>query len=200
MCYLDKNSQILHFEDLTAYEFVVKKIKHRNKELYYIIKNKGKSKTKLFDSIIEEESKPVIIKEEDIVFEFNKQIKIFEGNVNIENKNIYTLLFPNADTKDVSVSLNTFRKIKNNFNEFVNTVLVNASKEAFIMANAWKEDSEKETTKQEIYEILKQSSFELEIREKDFTIYFNDLDLFYGHSLLYNGNIESDEFDTTIAG
>ena len=67
------------------------------------------------------------------------------------------------------------------------------------LANDWCEDDGHIITDEEIYRRI-DGDFSIEIRDKEYTIYFDDDDLFYGHTIVYNGNIENNEFDTTIAG
>ena len=70
-----------------------------------------------------------------------------------------------------------------------------------LLANEWREDGDThEITAEEIARRIDSDSLDLEIYKKDYTIYFDDDDLFWGHSIVYNGNIETNEFDATIAG
>lgn len=198
--FLDNTTPLNHLnlENLTPYNFIVKKVKDKN--LYYIIKLKGKSKTNLFNSIIEEQSKPLSIIEDDVTFNYDRTLDWYQGKVVIENKNVSVMLYPETNTTDATESLNTFKQIKKDFKNFYHKVLSQCSKDIRIMANDWREDDDThEITSEEIYKRI-DGDFEIEIRGKDYTIYFNDDDLFWGHTIVYNGNIENNEFDTTIAG
>ena len=69
------------------------------------------------------------------------------------------------------------------------------------IANEWKdEDDTHEITNEEIYNRIDKNHFDIEIRDKKFTIYFEDDDLFWGHTIMYEGNIENNEHKATIAG
>ena len=76
--------KLLKIKALTPYEFIVRKIK--GKEFYYIIKVKGKSHTKKFDSIIKENTKVIEIRDGKDVFTYDRRISMYEGKVNIDNK------------------------------------------------------------------------------------------------------------------
>ena len=198
--FLDNTSPLKHLnvEDLTPYTFIVKKIKDKN--IYYLIKLKGKSKTNKFDSIIEEQSKPLTIIEDNNTFIYDRTLDWYKGKVVIENKNISVMLSPETNTTDATESLDTFKKIKNHFKNFYHKVLSQCSKDIVALANSWREDDDThEITSEEIYKRI-DSDFDIEIIGKDYTIYFNEDNLFWGHTILYNGNIENDKFDTTIAG
>ncbi len=191
--------QFLNVDNLTGYDFIVKKVK--NKELYYIIKLVGKSKTDIFDSIIEEQSKPLVITENDDVFTYDRALDWYEGEVVIGDKKISVMLLPEPDTTDATESLNTFRKIKNDFQNFYKTVLLRCSQDMVTTANDWREeDDTHEITAEEIYRRIDSDTFDLEISEKYYSVYLDDDDLFCGHTILYNGSIENDEFETTLAG
>ncbi|MBQ3502452.1 MAG: DUF2262 domain-containing protein [Clostridia bacterium] len=198
--FLDNTTPLnnLKLDDLTPYIFEVKKLK--DNDVFYVVKVKGKSKTNKFDTIIEEQSKPLVITEEDTTFNYDRTFDWYNGKVNIENKNISIMLYPETNTTDATESLNTFKKIKNDFKNFYHKVLSQCSKDIRVMANDWREDGDThEITSEEIYKRI-DNDFDIEIRGKDYTIYFNDDDLFWGHTILYNGNIENNIFDTTIAG
>lgn len=110
------------------------------------------------------------------------------------------MLFPETNTTDATELLSTFKKIKNDFKNFYHKVLSQCSKNMVVMANGWREDDDThEITAEEIYTRI-DGDFGIEIRGKEYTLYFNDDNLFWGHTILYNGNIENNIFDTTIAG
>lgn len=194
-----QSSSFLDIENLTPYDFIVRKIK--NKEEYLVIKLKGKSETTLFNSIIEEQSKPLIIKSGSDVFEFHKTYEDYEGKVVIDNKKINVSLYPKSNTTDATESLNTYNKIKNDFKNFYNTILSQCSKNMVSMANEWREEGDThEITADEIFKRIDSDSFDLEVRNTKYTIYLDDGDLFFGHTIMYKGNIDNEEFSTTIAG
>jgi hypothetical protein len=198
--YLDNTTPLkyLKVKNLTAYDFLVKKIKDRN--IYYIIKLIGQSKTKAFNSIVKELSKPLIVYSDKDKFTYDRTLGWYQSKINISNKTIQTMLYPKDDKYDATESLQTLQIIKKDFDNFYNKVLLQCSKAMVVTANAWQEDTEHLITAEEISKRIDKETFDLEISGKDFTIYFDDDDIFYGHVILYNGNIENDTFDATIAG
>ncbi len=199
-CFLDNTTPLnnLKLDDLTPYIFEVKKL--IDKDVFYVVKVKGKSKTNKFDTIIEEQLKPLSIIEEGDTFNYDRTLDWYQGKVVIDNKNVSVMLNPETNTTDATESLNTFKEIKKDFKNFYHRVLSQCSKNIRVMANDWREDGDThEITSEEIYKRI-DGDFEIEIRGKEYTIYWGDDDLFWGHTIVYNGNIENNEFDTTIAG
>ena len=198
--FLDNTTPLnnLSLNDLTPYIFKVKKIK--DNDAYFLVKLKGESKTNKFDEIIKEQSKPISITEGENTFDYDRTFECYNGKVFIENKNVSVMLCPNGDTTDATESLDTFKKIKNDFKDFYHNILTRCSEDIRVMANDWRDDDDThEITAEEIYQRI-DSDFDIEIRGKEYTIYFNDDDLFWGHTIIYNGNIENNIFDTNIAG
>ena len=199
--YLDNTTPLryLDIEKLTPYTFVVKKLKDKN--VFYIVDLKEKATTTLFDEIIKEETAVIEIEEGDSIFTFDRKYGWYEGKVDLENKKIVVLLYPERKTTDATNSLETFRKIKEDFKNFYHKVLDQCSYDLVYIANEWKdEDDTHEITNEEIYNRIDKNHFDIEIRDKKFTIYFEDDDLFWGHTIMYEGNIENNEHKATIAG
>lgn len=143
------------------------------------------------------EIKPLSIKEESNIFNYDNSLDLYEGKVLVENKRMSVIL---CSEVDITESLNTFKIIKNDFKNFYQKVLSQCSKGITKLANDWREDGDThEITSEEIYKRI-DGDFDIEINGKNYTIFFNDDDLFLGHSILYYGNIENDLFSTTIAG
>lgn len=144
-------------------------------------------------------SQPLIIGETH-TFSYDKTLELYEGKVSIGNKNISVMLCPENNTTNATESLNTFKTIENDFKHFYHKVLIQCAKEMVELANDWREEEDThEITAEEICNRI-DGDFDIEIRGKDYTIYFNDDDLFLGHTIVYNGNIDNNEFDATIAG
>ena len=202
MVYFLDNTSPLHFlevKDLTPYNFVVKKVK--DKDFYCLIELKGRSYTNLFDSIIEENCKQLFIQDGDDVFEYNRRFNEYTGKIVIGDKTIDVSLNAERDTTDATKSLETLKKIKSDFQNFYSKVLTNCAEEMTKLANSWREDGDThEITKEEFIKRIDSDSFDLTIIDTSFTIYFGDDNMFWGHSIVYNGNIETNRYDATIAG
>ena len=189
----------LDIKKLSVYNVLVKKLKDKN--IYCIVKLNGKVETTVFDEIIKEETTPLEIEDGENLFEFDRTYGWYAGKVKLEGKRATVLLYPERKTKDATKSLNTFRKIEKDFKNFYHTVLSNCAESMVGMANEWKdEDDTHEITAEEIYRRIDKGCFDIEIRDTKLTIYFEDDDLFLGHTILYEGDIENKTFHTTIAG
>ena len=199
--FLDNTSplQFLQVKDLTPYKFVVKKVK--DKDFYCLIELNGISSTNLFDSIIEENCKQLSIQDGDDVFEYNRRFNEYTGKVIIGDKTIEVSLNAERDTTDATKSLETFKKIRSDFQNFYGKVLTNCAEEMTKLANSWREDGDThEITKEEFKQRIDKDSFDLVIIDTSYMIYFGDDNMFWGHSIVYNGNIETNRYDATIAG
>ena len=199
--YLDNTSPLkyLQIKELTVYNFLVKKIKDKN--LYYLVRLLDQGNTTIFDSIIEQYSKPLTISSDNFSFVYNRTYDCYDGKVILENKNISLSLYPEPDTTDATISLNTFNIIKNNFLKFYHNILLQCSKNLVKNANNWRDENDTHIiTEEEIFNKIDCNNFEMEIRRKRFLIYFNDNGLFCGHTISYKGNIENDKFNVTIEG
>ena len=193
-----KPLRFLDLQNLTPYDFVVKKLKDKN--FYYIIELKGKSNTNKFDPIIQEQSKPLTIIEKDYIFKFDRNFKWYEGKVFLGNKFANVFLYPKRNTTDATESLKVLNEIKNEFLNFFHNVLLQCSKNLVGLANEWQDDNTHLITIEEIYKRIDCDFFDMEIRDNKYTIYLDDDDLFLGHTIVYKGNIENNEFNVTIAG
>lgn len=197
--FLDKDAPFLDTNNLTPYTFLVKKIKDSDR--YCIAEFCGLSSTTAFDAIIEEQSKPLIIADGEDSFEFNRTFNSYDGSVVIENKKIKVSLYPERKTTDATESLNTFGIIKHNFRNFYHTVLQRCANDMVQLANEWREEGDThEITEEEIYKRIDTNSFEMDIRKTEYTIYLNDDNLFYGHTILHEGSFKTGRYSSTIAG
>ena len=201
MYYLNNDKQLkyLDIKNLSVYNIKCKKVKDKN--LYYILNVKN-VKDKRFDKIIQEQLKPITITVNDVLFTFDRRFSQYEGKYVVEDKKIEVSLQPNRNSIDADNSIETFKKINENFISFYENILKKCSKDIVELANEWNDDDEcdHEITEQEIFERINKNNIFIEIREKKFTIYMDDDDLFFGHSIVYYGNIENDEFSVDIAG
>lgn len=141
------------------------------------------------------------IKEDDIIFKYDYTLDVYKTTITIENKNLSISLSPDYDTNDFSQSLDTFRKIKSDFKNFYNNTLKRCSKEITALANIWnEEDPSHIITAEEISSRIDSPNLILDIALKDYTFFFNDDNIFLGHTIMCGGNIETGEFETTLAG
>lgn len=188
----------INIKDLTVYRFKCKKVK--DKRYYYVLKVK-EVKDKRFDAIIKEQLKPITMIVDDVLFTFNRTFCEYEGEFVAGGKKIDVSLGSDAKGLDAKKSTATFKKIKADFDAFYEKVLKNCAKDIVKDANEWRaDDDEHEITEEEIIKRISKSSPSFDINDNDYSIYFNDDDMFGGHTIIYNGNIRSEIFSIDIAG
>ncbi len=200
-CYLDEGAPCIKITPLTVYTFTVKKVKE--KDLYYLLDLKSADNSK-FVAIIEEQTRPITLQVCGSELTFNRRYNEFEGNVTIEGKSISLTLRPEKNTTNAEISLSTFETIKNNFKFFYSEVLQKCAECLVANANEWQEDDDESaepiTVLQFMKRVDKSTSFSLEISKTRYTFYFDDDDMFWGHSIICDGDIETGKFDATIGG
>ena len=135
-----------------------------------------------------------------VSFSFNKQFSQYDGKFTFNNKKIDITLEPARNSTDASKSIETFKKINADFNSFYKNILTKCAEEIVDLANDWNSDDEHIITENEIIDRINNNIFCIEINESDFSIYFEDDDLFFGHTIIYYGNIDNDKVSVDIAG
>ncbi|MCH5152733.1 MAG: DUF2262 domain-containing protein [Clostridiales bacterium] len=190
--------QFLHIENLHCYSIKCKKVKDRN--LYYIIQLK-KTKEKRFEPIIEEESRPIVISVNDTEFKFDKILSWYDGKVEFNGYTIDISLKPKENTLDATTSVATYKRIMEGWDNFYKKVLTRCANELVEGANEWRdEDDEHEITAEEFLRRIDTKKLSISIDGNNYTLYFDDDNLFWGHTIVYDGNIENDEFSINIEG
>ena len=185
-------------QNLTAYRFTCKKVK--DKRYYYVLKVK-EVKEKRFDEIVKEQLKPITMTVDDVLFTFNRMFSQYEGKFIVGDKKIDVSLGSDQKGLDAKNSTATFKKIKSNFDAFYEKVLKNCAKDIVEGANEWRDDDdEHEITEEEIVKRISKGKPSFDINDNNYSIYFDDDDMFGGHTIVYNGNIRSEKFTVDIAG
>lgn len=193
-----KPLKFIKTQNLSVYKIKCKKIKDKN--FYYLLKIK-KVKDKRFDKIIEEYSKPITTNIDGISFSFDRRFSQYEGKFVVKDKKVDISLEPDRNSMEATKSIETFKKINADFISFYEKALKKCSKEIVGLANDWKNDDDKHTiTENEIIKRIDKNNISMEISDNRFTIYFEDDDLFLGHTIVYYGNIDNDKFSVDIAG
>ena len=153
-------------------------------------------------SILAEYRKPIIITDKTLgEFELNKDLGLFNGNVNWLGKDISVSLEVNPDSKStwakaISVLRTMFEQQKQKDSEF----RVFAANQLVDPANDWRQDEDTvEITKQNFIERI--SLLELAVTSGgSFTAYYNDDDMFLGHAVTVHGNIKKGLKSANIEG
>ena len=190
--------QFLHIENLHCYSIKCKKVKDRN--LYYIIRLK-KTKEKRFEPIIAEESRPITISVNDTEFKFDKILSWYDGKIEFNSYTIDISLKPKGNTLDATTSAATYQKIMEEWDNLYKKVLTRCANELVESANEWRdEDDDHEITAEEFERRIDTKKLSISIDDNSYTLYFDDDNLFWGHTIVYDGNIEDEEFSVYIEG
>ena len=194
-----KNLKFIDVKNLSVYRIKCKKVKDI-KNLYYLLKIK-KVKDKRFDIIIQEKSKPLTEVIDGVRFTYNRTFCVYEGILSFNDKKINVNLGVNCKNADTSKSIKTYKKIKCDFKNFYSNVLKKCSKDIVSMANSWRsEDDNHVITTEEIAKRIDEHDISIEINDNNFSFYFDDDNIFCGHTIIYYGNINNEEFSVDIAG
>lgn len=201
--YLDnkKSPKYLPIKDFTTYVIKCKKIK--NKDLYYLIKIK-KIKDKRFDSITNQLQLQKEITAENVLFVFDRKEMKYKGSLMFNNKKINVFLALDVfSNMDFTKSINAFKKINSNFQQFYSTVIKRCYDTLITLAKEWNEHQEdyQDITASEFENRITKQEIEMKIdRKGNFELYFEDDEIFGDHVIVYDGEIDSDSFRVNIEG
>ena len=101
---------------------------------------------------------------------------------------------------EIIFSVDTTRYLINNFEKIYEKILNETSKDILELANEWNEEENIKFTEKIIKERIDKNNVYISIRKDDFTVYLDDDYIFFGHSIVYNGNITNNNFYVDIAG
>jgi hypothetical protein len=191
-----KDRKFIHTKEFKAYRITCKKFK--DKDFYYLLKIK-KVREKKFIPLVKELLKPIVVNVHGTTLTYNRGFSSYQGKLNVNNVQISLDISPDDNSVEANASLQTLDKIMSDFNAFYDKVLNNLAKDIVINANAWNEGEEL-TVDVLKTRIASHNDIVLEIDDKRFSIYFDDDDIFLGHTIIYYGNIEEEEFSVDIAG
>lgn len=152
------------------------------------------------EEILAEELKPVIYID-DIFGQFNldKSIDIFEKEINWCGENI-RISFDNDEENEVESILKTGHVLYKDQEKWMERICEFAAEELLELKNdCWLEDDEEEVTKEKFIEALELCDIVFEL-EGEFTFWFSDGDLFWGHSIIVEGNVDGTLNSAYIAG
>ena len=190
--------QFLHIENLCCYSIKCKKVKDRN--LYYIIRL-NKTKEKRFAPIREEEARPITISVNDTEFTFDKLLSYYNGKVELNGYTVDVSLDPENNTLDATASVATYKKIMEDLDNFYKKVLTRCATYLVESANEWRdEEDDHEITAEEFERRIDTKRLSISISGTSYTLYFDDDNLFWGHTIVYDGSIENEEFSVYIEG
>ncbi|MBQ8424734.1 MAG: DUF2262 domain-containing protein [Clostridia bacterium] len=197
--------KIINNEETTNYGIVNISKKTDNGSLNIITKNEKYfipqiiNCEKVKDKILNlKQKKPLII--EDIYFVYNNNFKLdeYEAKFKIDNRNV-SISFKN-DSQNLIYNIDTVKYILRDFEKLFKTILENIAKDILELANEWNEDNDIIFTENDIVKRIENSYLDINISGEDYTFYLDDDDIFFGHSIVYYGSINNDEFSVDIAG
>ncbi|PRX53957.1 DUF2262 domain-containing protein [Flagellimonas meridianipacifica] len=200
-----------HFKGGTIYHLKVKELKDKtipegrlasfyNRFMVVKVIKESFQNNELLE-ILEEYKKPVIMSNEILgKFELNKDYANFYGEIDWRGKKVSVSL--GVDINDNATWTKALDKLLYLYDqqEKIDLDLRKFSgEELTYLANDWLEDENEEITKNDF--INRMSLSELVVHfDGDFTAYYNDDNMFYGHTIDVSGNIETGIDSANIAG
>ncbi|QED46920.1 DUF2262 domain-containing protein [Cytobacillus dafuensis] len=156
------------------------------------------------EMILQESMKPVFYNDEVLgKFELEKSVKLFEKEIFWagEEGTLYFDWDEDENTmKSALETAHTLFKVQDEWNQKIRKY---ASEELVELANDWLQDNDEaeidEITKEMFMNFMELSSISV-YPDGDFEMFFFDGDMFWGHSIIVNGNINGDLASAEIAG
>ncbi|MGE8205419.1 DUF2262 domain-containing protein [Heyndrickxia sp. NPDC080065] len=156
------------------------------------------------EMILQEFMKPVFYTDEVLSqFELVKSVKLFEKNVSWAGEEGILYFDWNEDENEMKSALETAYALFNEQDEWNMKIRMYAAEELVELANEWLQDNDEaviaEITKEMFIDLMELSSISV-YPEGGFEIFFSDGDMFWGHSIIVNGNINGELTSAEIAG
>lgn len=198
---------VIATNDNKKYNIVqIKDVKNVVKELNdlhtkYVVKEYNKEVMKQFEEKIENARTDESVKKiefENLLFIYDDALKQFETITTIKGVKVKLSFYEGID-EEQNISIKTIKTIIKGFDKFYKKVLKNLTDDLIENANDWN-DEDKEITREEFIERVDQKYIEISVTEEDYEIFFEDDGIFHGHTIVYNGNVENEDFYTDIAG
>lgn len=186
-------------------EYVPKKFSPEEYNAWYLVDVlEQKAVCPQLEKVLEEYNKPVIVKDEILgTLTLNREFDMFEGSIELNNTEV-SLTFK-VDAYNPSSWENIFNFAKNMITEFEKwdkTMRIFSAKELTDLANEWlEEDTEnsipitEEIFAERIFLSMIYFSF-----DNSFTVYYEDDDMFSGHSIEVFGSLEQGIEFVSIVG
>lgn len=161
----------------------------------------GKTEDERLNEIKEAYLTPVTLSHDKLGdFDLNRQFSCFEGNILWGEEEIEVLLEIDTEDKEtwhkalenLAFIIENQEKLDKEWREF-------SARELTELANDWAEEEIPLITEEAFAKRLEISSITID-EEGDYTIYYNDDDMFYGHSIEINGNTEKGVKSANMVG
>ncbi|MEI0603576.1 DUF2262 domain-containing protein [Brachyspira alvinipulli] len=150
--------------------------------------------------ILEKYSKPVYYKDEELGdFELDKSINCFEKNMSWTYNNDISVLFDDIDEEVNKKSVDIIKKIFANKKDIDKKLKDYISENMLEDANNWNDDAEKpHINKEDFTKLIALTS--ITISEDIITFWFDDGDIFWGHSIVVESDYDFNFEDAHIEG
>ena len=154
------------------------------------------------ETIVKESVKPVYYHDEIFgKFTLEKGIKVFERNIAWENEQCELYFDWHEDESMMKSALKTAHTLFAEKDKWSQKIRMYAAAELVDLANDWlqEEDEIEEMTKEMFMDLMSLDTISV-YPEGDFDFYFSDGDMFAGHSIVVEGNINGTFTRAQIAG
>lgn len=156
------------------------------------------------EKILHEELKPVYYNDEILgQFELEKSVNLFQKEISWLNEDCSLYFNWNENKAAMEASLKTAHELFNNQAQWDKAIRSYAAKELVDLANDWLQDNEEaeitEITKELFVGLMSIDSISV-YDDGEFEIFFSDGDMFWGHSIIVNGDINGNFTSAEIAG
>lgn len=158
------------------------------------------------DEIREKISKPVIIKDELGKFVLDRSLSWFEGSVEWLGDKCSVSLNTDEEDGDTAIkALSVLKELCNDLKNWDNRFRTYAADKLTDLANDWRQEEEKSDedgepiTKDEFANRIEISELTI-TPDGDLTLYYNDDDMFWGHAVEIDANIDGELSDADIVG
>lgn len=132
-------------------------------------------------------------------FELDKSVNVFEKTIEWCCKEV-RISFDNDDESEIKSILETGHVLYRDQKDWMRKICDFACDKLLDLKNdVWLDDEKEEITREEFIEAIELCDISLE-PDGAFTFWFDDGDLFWGHSIIAEGNIDGTLHDAHIAG
>ncbi|PEY37733.1 hypothetical protein CN354_11950 [Bacillus cereus] len=156
------------------------------------------------EKILQDSMKPVYYQDK-ILGEFllDKRVKLFERQISWAGEECSLYFDWNKDAHIMTLALETAYAFFKEQDEWSRKIKLYAAAELVELANEWLQDDDEteidEITQEMFIDFMKLESVSV-YPNGDFTIYFSDGDMFWGHCIVVDGNINGTFNSANIAG
>ena len=196
-----------YFESLKAFRIKARpkkpELSHPQQHCFMLVEVLEEDvKNSRFQPIIDEYNTEVTYQDDDFSLELNRDFDWFEGDILYADQEV-ELTIETTELSKLEPILNHFRDItKDNFKAWIATLKTFAAEKLTDLANKWQkeeDDNAPDITPESFAERMSITNINISDDER-FCIYFDDDDMFWGHTITIYGNLNGELKDATIEG